>query len=51
MNVFIFYSFHYCRRQFNLVEDKLLRYQYLYEFDRAMHQLEEKYKWLSDAEV
>lgn len=40
-------SFHYCRRQFNLPDDKLLRYKYLNTFDAAMHHLEEKFKWLT----
>lgn len=44
-------SFHYCRRQFNLVDDQLLRYKYLNNFDRAMHQTEEKYKWLLSTQV
>ena len=45
------YSFHYCRRQFNLVDDQLLRYKYLNNFDRAMHHLEAKYKWLTGPQV
>uniref|UniRef100_A0A915L9G0 Alpha-amylase/branching enzyme C-terminal all beta domain-containing protein n=1 Tax=Romanomermis culicivorax TaxID=13658 RepID=A0A915L9G0_ROMCU len=40
-------SFHYCRRQWNLVDDKLLRYQFLNNWDRAMNEMEEKYHWLS----
>ncbi|KAJ2718284.1 alpha-1,4-glucan branching enzyme [Coemansia sp. Benny D115] len=40
-------SFHYARRQFNLVHDGLLRYKYLYRFDRAMLHLEARYHWLS----
>lgn len=40
-------SFAHARRQFNLVDDKLLRYKYLYEFDVAMNWLEDKYKWLN----
>jgi len=40
-------SFQHARRQFNLVEDKLLRYKYLYEFDKDMNNLETVYKWLS----
>lgn len=40
-------SFHYCRRQWNLVDDKLLKYQYLNNFDAAMENTETKYKWLS----
>ncbi|KAJ3331317.1 alpha-1,4-glucan branching enzyme [Blyttiomyces sp. JEL0837] len=43
-------SFHYARRQYNLVDDKLLRYKYLNNFDRAMHQLENKYKWLNSGQ-
>ncbi|KPI35907.1 1,4-alpha-glucan-branching enzyme [Cyphellophora attinorum] len=39
-------SFQYARRQLNLTEDSLLRYQYLNEFDRAMQLAEEKYGWL-----
>ncbi|KAJ9095208.1 alpha-1,4-glucan branching enzyme [Naganishia cerealis] len=40
-------SFLHARRQFNLIDDPLLRYKYLYEFDKAMNNLETKYKWLS----
>uniref|UniRef100_A0A0N5AC50 Alpha-amylase_C domain-containing protein n=1 Tax=Syphacia muris TaxID=451379 RepID=A0A0N5AC50_9BILA len=40
-------SFHYCRRQWNLVDDDLLRYKYLNNWDRAMNDLEEKYHFLS----
>ncbi|KDN51339.1 glycoside hydrolase family 13 protein [Tilletiaria anomala UBC 951] len=40
-------SFLHARRQFNLVDDKLLRYKYLYDWDGAMNQLEAQYKWLS----
>jgi len=39
-------SFAHARRQFNLVDDKLLRYRYLWEFDVAMNHLEDTYKWL-----
>ncbi|KAK5096289.1 alpha-1,4-glucan branching enzyme [Exophiala xenobiotica] len=39
-------SFWYARRQFNLPDDKLLRYKFLNEFDRAMQLTEEKYGWL-----
>lgn len=39
-------SFHYARRQFNLVDDALLRYQFLNNFDSAMQWSEEKYGWL-----
>ncbi|KAI0089081.1 glycoside hydrolase superfamily [Irpex rosettiformis] len=40
-------SFHYARRQWNVVDDPLLRYKYLNEFDKAMNHLEEKYGWLA----
>lgn len=40
-------SFQYARRQFNLPDDPLLRYRYLYEFDRCMNELEEQYGWLN----
>ena len=39
-------SFWYARRQFNLTEDKLLRYGFLNEFDSKMQWTEEKYGWL-----
>ncbi|KAL1903665.1 alpha-1,4-glucan branching enzyme [Sporothrix stenoceras] len=41
-------SFWYARRQLNLTEDHLLRYQFLNNFDSAMNQLEAKYGWLHD---
>jgi len=44
-------SYHYARRQFNLVDDDCLRYQWLNEFDRAMNTTEEKYKWLTDIDT
>lgn len=40
-------SYHYARRQFNLVDDHLLRYKYLNEFDREMQLCEKKYQWLN----
>jgi 1,4-alpha-glucan branching enzyme len=39
-------SFHYARRQFNLVDDKMLRYHFLNDFDSKMQWTEEKYGWL-----
>lgn len=39
-------SFWYARRQLNLTDDHLLRYQYLDHFDRLMNQCEAKYGWL-----
>jgi len=44
-------SYLYARRQFNLIDDKLLRYKYLNEFDRAMQHLEDKYKWLDSPQA
>ncbi|KAI9298138.1 glycogen branching enzyme [Neoconidiobolus thromboides FSU 785] len=40
-------TFHYARRQFNLADDQLLRYKYLYAFDSAMNNTEKEYGWLS----
>lgn len=39
-------SYHYARRQFNLVDDHLLRYRFLNNFDSKMQWTEEKYGWL-----
>lgn len=39
-------SYHYARRQWNLVDDPLLKYKFLNEFDKAMNLTEEKYGWL-----
>lgn len=39
-------SYHYARRQWHLVNDELLRYRFLNNFDRAMNLAEEKYRWL-----
>ena len=39
-------SFWYARRQLNLTDDHLLRYQFLNNFDRAMNNCEAKYGWL-----
>lgn len=44
-------SFHYCRRQWNLVDDDLLKYKFLNGFDTAMENLESKYKWLSSPQA
>nr|CDS27499.1 expressed protein [Hymenolepis microstoma] len=40
-------SYHYARRQWNLVDDPLLKYQFLNNWDRDMQHMEEKYHWLS----
>ncbi|XP_001361183.3 1,4-alpha-glucan-branching enzyme [Drosophila persimilis] len=39
-------SYHYARRQWNLVDDNMLKYKYLNEFDRAMNEAEQRYGWL-----
>ncbi|KAK7207379.1 putative glycogen branching enzyme GbeA [Myxozyma melibiosi] len=39
-------SFWYARRQWNVLDDELLRYKFLNEFDGAMQHTEEKYGWL-----
>ncbi|XP_026867810.2 1,4-alpha-glucan-branching enzyme [Electrophorus electricus] len=42
-------SYHYARRQFNLVDTDHLRYWQLYVFDRDMNRTEAKYGWLAAA--
>lgn len=39
-------SFHYARRQWNVVDDPILRYKYMNNFDGAMQHLEDRYHWL-----
>lgn len=39
-------SFQYARRQWNILDDPLLRYKYLNEWDRAMQLTEERFGWL-----
>lgn len=39
-------SYHYARRQWNILDDPLLRYRFLNDFDASMQQLEERYGWL-----
>ncbi|KAK9481155.1 glycoside hydrolase superfamily [Lipomyces japonicus] len=39
-------SFWYARRQWNVLDDDLLRYKFLNEFDSAMQHTEDKYGWL-----
>jgi 1,4-alpha-glucan branching enzyme len=43
-------TFHHARRQFNLIDDPLLRYKFLNEFDKAMLDLDEKYSILSKSD-
>ncbi|ODV86287.1 glycoside hydrolase family 13 protein [[Candida] arabinofermentans NRRL YB-2248] len=40
-------SYHYARRQFNLIHDDNLRYKLLYNFDKAMNETETKYVWMN----
>jgi 1,4-alpha-glucan branching enzyme len=44
-------SFAHARRQFNLVDDQILRYKYLNNFDVAMNWLEEEHGWLRAPQV
>lgn len=44
-------SYHYARRQYNLVKDDLLRYKFLNRFDAMMNNLENEYKWLNKTQV
>lgn len=44
-------SYHYARRQWNLVDDENLKYKFMNNFDRAMNLLEEKYGWLHQDSV
>lgn len=39
-------SYHYARRQFNLIDDHLLRYRWLYYFDKEIQTMESKIHWL-----
>ncbi|KAL1475426.1 hypothetical protein MTO96_019632, partial [Rhipicephalus appendiculatus] len=39
-------SYHHARRQWHLVDDDLLRYRFLNNFDRALNETEDKYHWL-----
>ncbi|KAI4492412.1 hypothetical protein M0804_002203 [Polistes exclamans] len=40
-------SYHYARRQWNLVDDDLLKYKFMNNWDRDVNNLEEKYGWLN----
>lgn len=44
-------SYNYARRQFNLIEDDLLRYKFLFDFDSAMQNLDTKYGILSSPQA
>lgn len=39
-------SYHYARRQWNLVDNDLLKYKFMNNWDRAVNHLEDKYGWL-----
>lgn len=43
-------SYQHARRQWNLWKDSLLRYQFLRNFDVAMHKLEQQHSWLHSTE-
>ncbi|KAG6878581.1 alpha-1,4-glucan branching enzyme [Termitomyces sp. T159_Od127] len=44
-------SFHYARRQWNVVDDPLLRYKYLNNFDREMNHLADRYGYLESPQA
>ena len=44
-------SYHYARRQYNLADDEMLKYKFLYRFDEAMNKLEDRYGWLHQDSV
>lgn len=44
-------SYQYARRQFNLVDDPLLLYQFLYAFDRAMQHSDSRFHWLKSPQA
>lgn len=40
------FSYHYCRRQWNLSDNVELKYSQLKRFDKAMNELEERFHWM-----
>ena len=44
-------SYFHARRQWNLVDDHLLRYELLNAFDRDMNRLETQHRWLTSTDV
>lgn len=44
-------SYHYARRQFNLIDDDLLRYKFLFKFDEAMLKVDTDYGVLLSPEA
>jgi len=45
------WSYHHCRRRFDLATQGLLRYHHLLNFDQKMQILEKKYNWLASPHV
>lgn len=45
------FSYHYARRQYNLVGDEMLRYKYLYRFERAMLQIDVQHGLLASPQA
>uniref|UniRef100_A0A162AB90 1,4-alpha-glucan branching enzyme n=1 Tax=Daucus carota subsp. sativus TaxID=79200 RepID=A0A162AB90_DAUCS len=41
------WSYDKCRRQWNLVDEDHMRYQFMYAFDRAMNMLDEKFAFIA----
>ncbi|KAK1362235.1 1,4-alpha-glucan branching enzyme [Heracleum sosnowskyi] len=41
------WSYEKCRRQWNLVDEDHMRYQFMYAFDRAMNMLDEKFAFIA----
>lgn len=41
------FSYHYCRRQWNLSDDENLKFTQLNKFDKAMNNLEQQFHWLT----
>ena len=44
-------SYFHARRQWNLVDDPMLRYHMLNDFDRAMNTLESTHPWLTATDL
>ncbi len=45
------WSYHYCRRQWHLADDKMLKYEWLLEFDKAMVAMAQEHKIFKKAPV
>ena len=44
-------SYHYARRQWNILDDDLLKYKFLNQFDRDMQLTENHFGWLAAPQV